>query len=125
MGKTTLVGPGIQEGQEFLDLLHRAGVTIKAAVWQRDDVRLRWTLDLFTPIVDEIGLKDSFRKLRDTLNASADPPAVDLLDVYLYSPKVEICKRLRRQFGRASDKYVQNVYLGDHLMKEGYIYFIK
>ena len=36
MGKTTLVGPGIEEGREFLELLRQVGVPIKAALWQRD-----------------------------------------------------------------------------------------
>lgn len=125
MGKTTLIGPGIEEGREFLDLLRLASVPIKAPLWQRDDVRLRWTLDLFSPLIDDIGLKDTFLKLRETLQSADSPQGIELFDVYLYSPKDEVFRRLRQQCGRAREKYVQSIYLGKHTLEEGYIYFIK
>lgn len=71
MDKTALVGPDIEEGRRFLELLTNAGVQVNAALWQRELLGPlsfgQWSLLIVTPLVEELGVKETYRRLDEIL----------------------------------------------------------
>jgi len=86
MDKRALVGPDIEEGRRFLDLLSNAGVQVDAALWQRDELLGRWSLLIVTPLVENLGEKETYRRLDKILSKAPQRPTVDLLNVSVFTP---------------------------------------
>src|SRR5258708_20638980 len=108
MDKTILVGPDIQEGRRFLDLLRDSGVPVRAALWQKAKAQFQtlfgeWKLSIVTPWVEELGPKTTYRRLDRILAKAPPPPPVDLLDVSVLTPKSWFYKNLRRDYPRPRD----------------------
>ena len=55
MAKTLLVGPDVDEGRKFLDLLKREKFPVSAALWQSNESGDRWDLAIVTPVAREQG----------------------------------------------------------------------
>jgi hypothetical protein len=130
MAKTALVGPDIQEGRRFLDLLSEAGIKVQAAMWQWSELSDEWRFLIVTPLVQELGLKEAYRRLDDTLSAAEklaaeNRPAVDLLNVSLMTPTARFYKSLRRELRNVHDRQVSKRAVGDHIIEDGFIYFVK
>ena len=128
MDKTTLVGPDIQEGRRFLDLLRDSGLPVKAALWQKASAPYQailgeWTLKIVTPLVEDFGVKETYRRLDQILAKAPQRPSIDLLDVSVLTPESWFYKNLRREFHRARDLAV-TIRDGDGF-DEGFIYFVK
>ena len=124
MDKTALVGPDIEEGRRFLDLLKADGVRIDAALWQRDEVFGRWSLVIVTPLVDTLGLRETYRRL-DKIKSKAQLLKVDLLNVSLFTPKAPFYKSLHRELPHAENLAVSKRPVGGHVVEDGFIYFVK
>lgn len=124
MDKTVLVGPDIEEGRRFLELLSNAGVRVDAALWQKGELTGRWSLLIVTPLVEELGVKETYRRLDDILS-KAQPPTVDLLNVSVFAPTAWFYKSLRRELRHARNLAVTRRPVGDHFIEEGFIYFVK
>jgi hypothetical protein len=122
VGKTVLVGPDIEEGRRLLALLKDEDIKIKAALWQKDEFG-RWGLVIVTPLVETLGLRETFGRVREILKAHS--LNIDLLNVWLYSPKSSFYKGLHRGLRRAKDLVVSKQPVGDHYVEEGFIYFVK
>jgi len=125
MDKTVLVGPDIEEGRKFLDLLHANEVRVNAALWQRDEVFGRWSLVIVTPLVETLGPRETYRRLVEILAKAAQPPKVDLLNVSLFTPKSSFYKSLHREIPHVKDLTVSKQPIGGHFVEEGFIYFVK
>ena len=54
MDKAALVGPDIDQGRKFLDLLQKYGIPVTAALWQKDEVFGEWRLLLTVPPVTRL-----------------------------------------------------------------------
>lgn len=124
MDKTALVGLDIDEGRRFLDLLRQSGIPVSAALWQKEEIPGEWRLLLVTPIVDELGPRRAYRKLDQVLSQSAEQPAINLLDVSLFTPSASFAKSLRRVFKKVRNRHVARHPVGDHFLEEGFIYFV-
>src|SRR6266705_121908 len=68
MDKTTLVEPYIEEGRRFLKLFDAAGVRVNAALWQKEQLSSQWQLLIVTPLVEELGVKGTYRRLDEILS---------------------------------------------------------
>jgi len=129
MDKTTLVGPDIQEGRRFLDLLRGSGVPVKAALWQKAASNWQavfgdWSLKIVTPLVEDLGPKETYRRLDRILAKAPERLSIDLLDVSVLTPRSWFYKNLRRYFPRARDLAVTMRPDGDGF-SESFIYFVK
>jgi|SRR5688572_30488486 len=127
MAQAFLVAPDLDAGRKFVDLLNRSGVPITAALWQCDESMdaNQWELDLVSPLVDEAGIKEAYRKMLAVLDSTGDPPLLNGLDVRLYSPKEPFLKSLRRTFKGKRDIKLGGGPVGDHILDPGYLYFVK
>jgi len=125
MSKTLLVGPDVDEGRKFLDLLKREKVPVSAALWQSNESGDRWDLAIVTPVAKELGPVETYRRLRDILEQSLDRPEVDLLNVSVFSPDQNFAKGLRRHLRRVKEFHVTSQPLGDYFIPNGWVYFVK
>ena len=125
MDKTVLVGPDLEEGQRFLELLILNGVPVHAALWEKDEVLGRWNLLIVTPLVEQIGIKETHRRLDEILSRAPDRPAIDLLNVFVFTPESSFYKSLRRELRHARDFVITKRPIGDHFVDTGYIYFVR
>jgi hypothetical protein len=128
MAKTTLVGyatPDIGEGRKFLELLSEAKIKVQSALWQWSESSDEWQFLIVTPLVEELGLKEAYRRLDDILSTAEDRPAVDLLNVYLKTPEARFSKSLRRELRKVRDRRVSKRPVGDQFLDEAFIYFVK
>lgn len=125
MDKTTLVGPDLDEGRKFLELLRQSHVKVNASLWQRDEIMEQWSLVIVTPLVDELGVKGTYRRLMEVLDSAAERPRIDLLDVSVYTPKASFYKSLRHDLGKVRERAIRKGPVGDHIVDEGFVYFVK
>jgi hypothetical protein len=125
--QTALVGPDIQAGRDFLELLDRSGVPVTAAWWQWHHFPVEeWGFSLATRWVDQYGLKETYRKIDAVLSKASPRPAIDLMDVNIYTPEASAIKFLRHEFRRARDLEVKNRSFGDEgVLWNAYIYVVK
>jgi len=125
MDKNALVGPDIEEGRRFLDLLSEAGVPVNAALWQRDELLGRWDLVIVTPLVEKLGVKGTYRRLDEILSKAPQNSKVDLLNVSVFTPEAWFYKSLHRELRNVRDLPVTGRPVGDHVIEDGFIYFVK
>jgi len=120
-----LVGPDIEEGRLFLELLSNAGVQVDAALWEWDELSGRWSLLIVAPLVEELGVKETYRRLDEILSKAPHRPTVDLLNVSVLTPKAWFYKSLHRELRHARNLRVTRRPVGDHFVEDGFIYFVK
>jgi hypothetical protein len=125
MDKTTLVGPDLNEGRRFLDLLKTAGIPVNAALWQKAEIVGRWELVVVTPLVEELGVRKTYDRLDKVLAKSAERPAVELVNVSVLTPESWFYKSLHRDLHNAQDLPITRRQVGDHIIDDGFIYFVK
>lgn len=124
MDKTALVGPDIEEGRRFLDLLGKAEIPMNAALWQRDEAFGRWSLIIVTPLVEHLGARETYRRLDQILSKVPDGSPIDLLNVSAMTPDAWFSKSLHRELRNVRDRAVAGLPVGDHIV-DGFIYFVK
>jgi hypothetical protein len=122
MAKAILVGPDLDEGRRFLDLLKDAGIRVRAALWRREEEFRRWELIIVTSLVDEIGLYGTYGKLIDILSKEADP-AIDLNNVSLRGFRDSLAKGLHRELRNVRERQITMTPVGSEFVDEGFIYF--
>ncbi len=125
MDKGALVGVDLDEGRKFLELLESARVPITVAMWQYSELGDRWRLLVATPLVDQVGVRETYRRFDDILSKARKPPGVDLLDVSLFTPTASFIKSLRKELRNVVNKPLKKQPVGDHLIDEGFIYFVR
>ena len=125
MDKTALVGPDIEEGRRFLALLNNARVQVSAALWQRDELEGHWRLVVVTPLVEKLGVKETYRRLDEILSKATQRPKIDLLNVSVFTPEAWFYKSLHRELRHARDLPVTKRPVGNHTVEDGFIYFVK
>ncbi len=125
MDKTILVGPDLNEGRRFLDLLRTAGIPMKAALWQKDEIVGRWELAVVTPLVEELGVRKTYDRLDKILSKSAERPAIELVNVSILTPESWFYKSLHHELHDAQNLPITKRQVGDHFVDDGFVYFVK
>jgi len=110
----------------MLQLLHRGGVKVNAALWQKDELLdNRWSFTIVTPLVDELGVKGTYKRIDELMGKGEDRPRVDLWDISVMTPKAYFYKSLKRELRNVRERAITRGPVGDHTVNAGYIYFIK
>ena len=129
MDKTTLVGPDLNEGRRFLDLLKTASIPMEAALWQKDEIVGRWELVVVTPLVEELGVRKTYDRLDKILSKSAERPAerpaIELVNVSILTPESWFYKSLHHELRNAQNLPITKRQVGDHFVDDGFVYFVK
>jgi hypothetical protein len=125
MDKAALVvGPDLEGGERLLARLRASGVTVTAALWQWNELLEKWELVLALPLVEEVGLKESYMRVRRALMETEPPTSMKLADISIFTPQSTFVKDLRRAFRKQKNQIVGKQYIGDHTLDRGFIYFV-
>ena len=124
MGQKILVGPDIEGGREFLQLLKEHDIDVTAALWQYDRLSDDWDLVISSPLADKIGVREIYKKMWSILNRINRPP-IDLQRVSLFYNRAPFIKSLRRNWRKMREIQVRRQPVGDHMVDDGYVYFVK
>lgn len=125
MDKTALVGPDIDQGRRFLELLAEATVPVKAALWQASELSEGWNLTIVTPLVMERGLKEAYRRFVEILAGAPDDSRIDLDHVSLLAPDSRLYRSLRREMRDVRSLPISKQRIGGQFVDQAYIYFVK
>jgi hypothetical protein len=107
-----LVEPTISEGARLLNALEKAGFPIDAAFWLYKFESEEWRLTIATPLYDELGPRESYRKIQDVL--SHEHYELRLLDMSVISPNDRLLAGMRRLL--ASREEVAGVWLRGNII---------
>jgi hypothetical protein len=124
MDQNILVGPDVDGGRRFLDLLKEHDIEVTAALWQYDRLLDEWELVLAVPLASKIGLRETYKKMRAILNEHGTAP-IDLHRVNVFYTSSTFVKSLRRDLRKMRDRQIRRQPVGDHLVDDGYVYFVK
>jgi hypothetical protein len=127
MAEAILVGPSIEEGRRFIELLENAEIPITAALWQWNGFLGSdfWELDLASPLVEKLGLRETYLRVFEILRSSDPPVQIDTWSINLFRPNASFVKSLRRSFKGQKDRTVRESFVDDHVIEHGYLYFVK
>lgn len=125
MVETALVVPDIEAGRRFLDVLHTGNFPLVAALWQVNSYGNRWEFDIVTPLVEELGAREAYRRLEELFANTSDRRAVQHLNVSVFGARSPFYKGLRRDLRRVKDYHVMGGRPGDQDIRNGFIYFVK
>ena len=125
MVEAPLVVPDVEFGRKILRALDVAQFPLTVAAWlkENDD----WNLVLATPLYEEIGVKEAYRRLLAALSTEG-PVYLAGLPLRLEGQRSPFVKALRKTFGKTVS--VEGMRLGGHTIGgtwvgDGYIYRIK
>jgi hypothetical protein len=124
MDQVPLVADQIEGGRKLVELLADSGFPVAAACWVKEDKESRWYLFLVSPLVDEHGPREAYRRLIPLLEKQQEPLLVDPFEVKLIGPSEPLAKGIadaQRRVGRKVTPRYQDV-LGDVYVEAAYLY---
>ena len=123
MAKALLVGPALDEGLRYIELLKKDGIPVRAAVWHRPPLT-NWRLSIISPSYDTKGLGELYQRTR-AIFAKAEPQlGFDLDNIYFPMPNSSFAKILRESF-RGWENQECTIYDMEGDPHEAFIYFVK
>jgi hypothetical protein len=123
MGPTVLVNTEIQAGQEVLEALETAGLTIRTAFWGRLSESREWRLFLITPSVDEKGPREVYAQIQKILRKRQLNFLVSQFIVV--GPHDPVAKELRRALlpvERGSTSVLSVKSISGETIEDAYVY---
>lgn len=123
MVETVLVGPDVEDGRRFLEMLKNDGFGISAALWHKPP-NGAWRFTIVTPQMDTEDLRTIVTRLSGALRSASPPLHFTLNEIFTEGPKSSFAKYLRRHAKGAENKSIAGFPMED-CSEEGYIYFVK
>jgi hypothetical protein len=124
MDSVTLVGNQVNDGLKLLDRLQKEKIPVKAACWLKPSDEDRWSLYISTPLVEQAGPVEAYRKVYGCLRSLEDLWITDT-DVKLIGENHPITKDvldlMHRYPGRIPTRSLRP-FLGGLAVEEVYIY---
>ena len=98
----TLPDRYIEEGRTLISALEQENFTYIAAMWLYSDEEDEWLLTIATPLVDELGPRETYRKVQTALSKL---PSIylSLSDVSVVSPRNHLITAIRGTVGHSKD----------------------
>lgn len=123
MDKAILVGPGLEAGQRFVDLLMQAGVPIRAALWHRPPLA-DWRLSIVTPARETAGLEKLFQWTREAFDSAVPRLELDEDEIYFIGAKTHFAKSLGKQCAGIKNRPT-TIYDLEGDAHDAFVYFAK
>lgn len=123
MDKAILVGPGLEDGRRFVDMLMKTGVPVRAAMWHKPGLG-DWRLTVVTPAYDTAGLEKLFGWTRAVFDTAAPRLELDENDIYFLGAKTNFAKSLRNQCAGANNR-ATTIYDLEGDPHDAFVYFMK
>lgn len=112
----TLVETQIEDGRAIISQLDADNFPIDAALWYYDTEKEKWVLLIATPLVKSLGRKESYAKIKASLDRLHGRIKTQILDMTLTSPDHNIVVRLKSALrptpGVPPTRFVSNLILG-------------
>jgi hypothetical protein len=127
MDTASLVANQIDDGQRLVEELCQGGFPVTAAFWLKASEDSRWRFHVVTPLVDDEGLVQAYRRLHPVVWGMSEPRSIDPLEIRLIGPSNPIAHDvlaiLRRVPGpRASPIRWGGITLGNVSVEGAYLY---
>jgi len=123
MAKALLVGPALEEGLRFIELLKKEGIAVSAAVWHRPPINT-WRLSIVSPTYETGGLERLYSTTRAVFNKAVPELEMNEDDIYFPRPKTNFAKDLRRHHS-GSKNVSTTLYDMEGDAHEAFVYFAK
>ncbi len=110
MDQTILVAPDVEGGKELLKALDEATLDIRAALWLYMPETSKWRLIVASPLVDQLGPKETYRRIQSVLTGPGSLPNISLMDISVEGPDSKLIKLLRFLIHTSPDSTTPRAY---------------
>jgi hypothetical protein len=123
MDKAALADKYIEDGRGLISALEDEKIAIDAAMWFYSAESDDWKLIIATPIVGEIGPRESYRKIQSVLEKMPSL-SISLMDISVLSPSSSLISTIRNAIGHSKDIVLKGTVLDGLLISNAYIYCV-
>src|SRR5947209_11512880 len=92
MDTELLVDSLIDDGQKLVEEVSQCGLPVTAAFWLEASEDDRWYFYIVSPVVDDEGLAQAYRRLHPLVRRVRQPSGIDPLEIKLIGPSNPIAQ---------------------------------
>lgn len=123
MAKTALVDKYLSDGRMLLSALDRDGFQIDTAMWFYSDELDEWQLIVATPLVDQLGLRETLRRVQSIIG-NITTISLSLSDISLMSPSSDLINAIKTTVRRSKDVTLKGTVTNGIIVNDAYIYCV-
>jgi hypothetical protein len=123
MAKTALVDKYLNDGRMLVSALDRDGFLIDTAMWFYSDELDEWQLIVATPLVDQLGLRETLRRVQSIIG-NLTSISLSLSDISLLSPNSNLINAIKSTVRRSKDVKLKGTVTNGILVNDAYIYCV-
>lgn len=123
MAKTALVDKYLNDGRMLVSALDRDGFLIDTAMWFYSDELDEWQLIVATPLVDQLGLRETLRRVQSIIG-NLTSISLSLSDISLLSPNSNLINAIKTTVRRSKDVTLKGTVTNGILVNDAYIYCV-
>lgn len=123
MAKTALVDKYINDGRMLISALDKDGFQIDTALWFYSEELDEWQLMIATPLVDQIGLRETLRRAQ-SITREMTSISLSLSDISFLSPHSNLIIAIKSTVRRSKDVILKGAVANGILVNDAYIYCV-
>ena len=123
MVKTALVDKYINDGRMLISALDKDGFQIDTALWFYSEELDEWQLVIATPLVDQIGLRETLRRAQ-SVTREMTSISLSLSDISILSPHSNLINAIKSTVRRSKDVILKGTVANGILVNDAYIYCV-
>jgi hypothetical protein len=123
MAKTALVDKYINDGRMLISALDKDGFLIDTALWFYSEELDEWQLMIATPLVDQIGLRETLRRAQ-SITREMTSISLSLSDISFLSPHSNLIIAIKSTVRRSKDVILKGAVANGILVNDAYIYCV-
>jgi hypothetical protein len=123
MAKTALVDRYINDGRMLISALDKDGFLIDTALWFYSEELDEWQLIIATPLVDQIGLRETLRRAQSIVREMITI-SLSLSDISILSPHSNLINAIKSTVRRSKDVVLKGTVANGILVDDAYIYCV-
>jgi hypothetical protein len=123
MVKTALVDKYINDGRMLISALDKDGFLIDTALWFYSEELDEWQLMIATPLVDQIGLRETLRRAQ-SITREMTSISLSLSDISILSPHSNLINAIKSTVRRSKDVILKGTVANGILVNDAYIYCV-
>ncbi|HSD58078.1 MAG TPA: hypothetical protein VLB04_07830 [Methanotrichaceae archaeon] len=123
MDKTVLVDKFINDGRILIGALEKENFVIDTAMWFYSEETDEWKLVIATPLVDEIGPRETYRRIQAILE-ELPSLSITLTDITALRPSNSMIKALKSNIGHSREISLKGTVFDGILINNAYIYCV-
>lgn len=123
MAKTSLVDKYLNDGRMLVSALDRDGFLIDTTMWFYSDELDEWQLIVATPLVDQLGLRETLRRVQSIIG-NLTSISLSLSDISFLSPNSNLINAIKSTVRRSKDVKLKGTVTNGILVNDAYIYCV-